>query len=176
MTTRADERTVRGAVDGDPAAQRALVEAFGPRVQALCARLDPDPDDARQAAWERILAALPRFDPRGSGTIAGWIVAVTHRLLVDRHRRRVTRGVVLPLDGLAADVDAADAVADRRQRLERALGTLDPDVRRVVVLHHVYDVPLDEIAAAEGVAVGTVKSRLHRGRARLLARLSEGGP
>ena len=65
---------------------------------------------------------------------------------------------------------AADERIDRRRcqvRLEAALERLPYAHRRVVLLHHLNGVPLADIAAAEGVAVGTIKSRLHRGRARL---------
>ena len=71
-----------------------------------------------------------------------------------------------------------ERLAQSRQltaRLEAALPLLAEEHRRVVVLHHLHGLPLEEIAAAEGVALGTIKSRLHRARARLLAAL-EGSP
>ena len=72
------------------------------------------------------------------------------------------------------DIPAHDGVDERidgqrrAERLEAALARLPVDMRTVIVMHHLNGVPLEDIAAAEGVAVGTVKSRLHRGRARLL--------
>lgn len=155
----------------DPAAQvDALVDAHGPRVFAMCARLAPDPDDCYQEIWEKVIGALGRFDPSGPASIGTWIATVARRHLIDRHRRRVARGQVLPLTGLASPEPAADeaiARAQRHARVEAALARLPEPQRRVVVLHHIHGVPLEQLADEEGVAIGTLKSRLHRGRARL---------
>jgi RNA polymerase sigma-70 factor (ECF subfamily) len=73
---------------------------------------------------------------------------------------------VLPFE----DVPAPEADPDRRldhARLEAALMRLPAEQRRVVVMHHLEDQPVEAIAASEGVAGGTIKSRLHRARARL---------
>ncbi len=166
----AEEIDVPRAAAGDPAARRALVRVHGPLVWSLCRRLDPDPDDAYQEVWEKLLRRLDRFEPSGPASLRTWLATVVHRHLIDRHRRRGTRGDVIPLTVVAADDPAADERlhgARRSALLERALRQLPAPQRRVVVLHHLHELPLDEIAAAEGVAVGTVKSRLHRGRGRL---------
>ncbi|MBX2802341.1 MAG: sigma-70 family RNA polymerase sigma factor [Myxococcales bacterium] len=150
-----------------------LLALHGDRLYGLCARLDPDPGDAYGAVCERLLHALPRFDP-ARGSPRAWAMTVAHRVLVDRHRRRRP---VQPLSGTerAPEQDAAQHVAlrRRRDRLEAALQVLDEAQRRVVVLHHLDGVPLARIAEVEGVAVGTVKSRLHRGRAHLAVLLQE---
>lgn len=135
-------------------------------VAALCRRLDPEPEDAAHEAWEKVLRALPGFDPAGPASLATWIGRVTHRHLVDRHRRRLTRageaseGEELEEHGAAPRGPTLD--------LERALADLPPPWRRVVVMHHVYGYALEEIAEDEGVPLGTVKSRLHRARNRLV--------
>jgi len=141
-------------------------------VYGLCRRLDPDPEDAYQEVWEKVFRALPDFDEAGPASIRTWLAVVTHRHLVDRHRRRGARGQLVALDGHEPDdpSPSAEARVDarrRRDRLEAAVARLPEGQRRVVVLHHLAELPLEEIAAAEGVAVGTVKSRLHRGRGRL---------
>lgn len=155
--------------------------AHGPLVWGLCRRLCPEPEDAYQEVWARVFAGLPRFDPAGPATLRTWIATITHRHLVDRHRRRSARGEVVELGDLAAhtavglgDEDRIDA---RRtaERLEQALSRLPEGHRRVVVLHHLEEVPLGDIASIEGVALGTIKSRLHRARARLLELLSSEG-
>lgn len=169
---------VQRAQRGDHAAWAQLLTREGPRVYALCRRLDHDPDDAYQAIWEKVVRHLDRFDVRGPQPFVSWLMTVAHRHLVDRHRRRRVRGVVVPFaeppegasDPAAPDreVDAARA----RDRLEDAIASLPDAGRRVVVLHHIHGQELSAIAAAEGVAVGTVKSRLHRARARLQELLS----
>jgi RNA polymerase sigma-70 factor (ECF subfamily) len=149
----------------------ALVAELGPLVWSLCRRLDPDPEDAAQEVWEKVLLALHRWDPAGEKPIAAWVTTITHRHLVDRHRRRLVRGpTVEPIDVAAAAPGPERLAASRQaaQRLEAALPLLAAEHRRVIVLHHLHGVGLDEIAAAEEVAIGTIKSRLHRARARLM--------
>ncbi len=154
----------------DPSAN---VERFGPMVWALCRRLDPQPDDAYQEVWEKALRA--HFDPEGSASYSTWLTTITHRHLVDRHRRRQVRANVTDTDEL---VDLAPLAPDAltlhatSTRLEAALSALPEPHRRVVVLHHLHEIPLDEIAAAEGVPVGTIKSRLHRARTALAQGMS----
>jgi RNA polymerase sigma-70 factor (ECF subfamily) len=163
------------AAAGDPAARSALVRAHGPSVWGLCRRLCPEPEDAYQEVWEKVLGALARFDPAGPATIRTWILAVTHRHLVDLHRRRRVRGEVVELPELPF-VPEVDEPLDRRRRMERveaALARLPESHRRVILLHHLHGLPLEELSSHEGVALGTVKSRLHRGRARLAELLEE---
>ena len=174
----AETRTdaVRRAADGDPEARTALVRAHGPLVWALCRRLAADPDDAYQAIWERVLRALPRFDPGGAASIRSWIAVVARRHLTDRHRRRAVRGEVVSIEALPpVDPDAEERVSRRQRqaRLEAALERLPAAQREVVVLHHIHGVALATLAEEEGVALGTIKSRLHRGRARLAQLLEE---
>lgn len=162
------------AARGDRAARAELLERYGPSLWALCRRLADDPEDAYQDAWERVLGVLDRFDPTGPASLKTWLHTVVHRALIDRHRRASARGTVIEL----ADVVSPDpgpegrlAAHRRAQALERALSELSDAHRRVVLMHHVAGQPLEAIAEAEGVALGTVKSRLHRARAELAARL-----
>lgn len=155
---------------GDKAAWETLLERYGPLVYGLCVRMCTDADDAYQTVWERVFANLHRFDPAGRGSLRSWLATITHRHLVDRHRRSRVRGEVVPLSQLppvAPDADERIARRQRQARLEAALQRLPEAQRRVVVLHHLEGVALEAIAVTEGVALGTVKSRLYRGRARL---------
>ncbi len=172
----ADRALVARAV-ADPAARAALVERFGPLVWALCNRLSPTPEDSWQNAWAHLLARLDRYNPERAAP-ATWFTTVVHRLLVDEHRRRGPTAEVLPLtDRPAPERDPGAALDHRRRlvRLEAAIQRLPPDQRRVVVLHHVHGLSLSEIATSEALPTGTIKSRLHRGRAHL-ARLLEAMP
>src|SRR5262245_52043687 len=81
----------------DPVDREGLVSAYGPMVWSLCRRLGPDPEDAYQEVWEKVFGAVDRFDPAGPATLRTWIATVTHRHLVDRHRRRQVRGEVVEL-------------------------------------------------------------------------------
>ncbi len=145
----------------------------GASVWGLCRRLDDDPEDAFQVVFARLAEVIDRFDPDGPASLRTWVVTVAHRVLIDRHRRRRARGEVVELGEVAVESDA-EAALDRRRagaRLDEALTRLSEDQRRVVLMHHLHGVELVDIARTEGVAVGTVKSRLHRARARLLTLL-----
>lgn len=166
---------------GERRGRAALVATLGPTVWALCRRLDPEPEDAYQEAWAHLFRALPRFADDGPASLRTWCVRVVRRRLVDRHRRARVRGIVGHLapeqleehPGRGLDPEARAARSQRQARLEAALQRLPAAQRRVVVLHHLHGVPLAELAVDEGVAEGTVKSRLHRGRARLAGLLEE---
>ncbi len=173
-----EDPMLQRAIAGDRAAREALVREHGPSVRGLCRRLDPEPDDAWQEAWARIFATLHRLDPAHPQGAGGWIRTVTHRLLVDRHRRRRTRGRVLSFpdaDGVSPSGLRVLEARDQVRQLEGALALLPDGWRRVVVLHHVHGVALEAIAQQENIAVGTVKSRLHRARARLVTALRAAG-
>ncbi len=171
---RGEDEDILAAVRGERAAWQRLLRRHGPMVYTLCQRLDPDPDDAYQGVWEKVLCALPRFDVTRETPLSSWILTITHRHLIDRHRRRKVQGEVMLLPDIADHSEGAEGRLDRAQRraaLEAALQCLPLGQRRAVVLHHIEGVALDVLAAREEVAVGTIKSRLHRGRARLAALL-----
>ncbi len=167
------DRVLARAQQGDARARRLLVERHGPRVWGLCTRLaGSEAEDSYQQIWEKVLRALPGFDPLGPASLDTWIGTIARRTLIDRFRRRQVRGEVVELEGLrSGDAGPEGRVAERQRAamLERALQRLAPDQRRVVVLHHLEGVPLATLAGEEGVAIGTIKSRLHRGRGRLAA-------
>ncbi|HMV66939.1 MAG TPA: sigma-70 family RNA polymerase sigma factor [Myxococcota bacterium] len=170
-------RTWLGRAVGDEVSLDAAVRAHGPAVWGVCRRLASSPEDAYQEIWLKVGRALPRFDPSGPASLRTWILRIADRHLIDLHRRERARGVSEPTDELVAADVAADVALDRDRRLaslEAALPLLPVDQRRVVLLHHLHGVSLEELAETEGVAVGTIKSRLHRGRARLRTLLGGG--
>jgi RNA polymerase sigma-70 factor, ECF subfamily len=165
------------ALSGDRLAWEGMLQRYGPLVYDLCRRLDVDPDDAYQEIWEKLIRALPGFDPGRGAKLSTWIATVAHRHLIDRYRRRSVRGEVValgPMPGTMPSVPDRIAQAEQLRSLERAVDALPEMHRRIVVLHHLHDVPVDVLARAEGVPKGTVKSRLHRARVRL-ARAMGGG-
>jgi len=151
-----------------------LVEAHGDLVYGMCRRLAVDPDDCYQEIWLKVMRALPSFDPAGPAPVRGFVATIARRHLVDQHRRQTARArAARAAVTEAAAVDPADRIdaARDRHRLEAALGELPADQQHVVVQHHIHGASLEELAAEQGVALGTIKSRLHRGRARLAERL-----
>lgn len=159
------------AVAGDRAAREEIVRALGPRVLMLCRRLSPSADDSFQAVWERVFRSLHRFDPAGPASLATWVSTLAHRHLVDERRHRGRIGVTVELrevPGRGPSVEEELVSAERRAALEMAMADLPDPMRRLIVAHHLGGVALASIAEDEGLPVGTVKSRLHAARARML--------
>jgi RNA polymerase sigma-70 factor (ECF subfamily) len=158
------------AVTGAKADFDALYQArYGDVVamlHALVGDLGEAQDLAQEAfcrAWQRWRAVSAYEEP------LLWIRRVAMNLATSRWRRlRVARAHLRrerPVDVPALEPDHVALVA--------ALRRLPADQRRAVVLHHVMDLPVAEVAHELQVAVGTVKSWLHRGRAALAAQLAE---
>ncbi len=164
---------LRRAGAGDRPARQRLVQRYAPVVWSSCLRLDPEPEDATQEAWEKVLRGLHRYDPAAGASISTWISVVTHRVLVDRHRRRASSRSLTAPESVASPPTQERAVQRSEQlaEVERAMAQLPRDQRRAVLLFHLRGLSLDQIAEGEGVAVGTVKSRLSRGRTRLATML-----
>jgi len=128
-----------------------------------------------------MLDELVHIDEPGS-----WLCRVMYNLFVDKHRRFVRRRVHLvdeghlPGDGIADlpgdfDPQVDTERAEKFQRLDAALQQLSEEHRVVVLLHDTEGYKLEEIEALTGTPVGTVKSRLHRARARLRQILTDDG-
>lgn len=134
------------------------------RVLTLACGSQADAEEVVQEAFVRLLPRWSRV--RGYADPEAWVRGTAFRLLSNRRRgrraaeRTLTRYV-------AGDHHAGPADADRVD-VSRALATLPAQQRTVVVLHHLLGLPVEQIAAELDVPVGTVKSRLSRGRAALM--------
>jgi RNA polymerase sigma-70 factor (ECF subfamily) len=151
-----------------------VVSAHGDLVYGMCRRLAVDPDDSYQEIWLKVMRALPAFDPAGPAPVRGFVATIARRHLVDQHRRQQARdrtARAAARDPVTVGLEEAVDAARDRVRLEAAIADLPPDQRHVVVQHHIHGASLEELAEEQGVALGTIKSRLHRGRARLAERL-----
>lgn len=162
---------------GDLDAFNALVLAYQGQVYNLCLRMLGSPQAAEDAAQEAFIAAyraVPRF--RG-GRFRAWLLRIAANASYDELRRRRSRPQV-PLDTPAdderpsAELPASDEPPEQRaERLELArylqggLASLPPDQRLAVILRDVQGLAYEEVAEATGASLGTVKSRISRGRA-----------
>ncbi len=97
-----------------------------------------------------------------------WVRTTAYRLAVSRWRRR-KRGDALPRPGPPRAAGAAAAVDESHVALVAALKQLPEAQRQALVLHHIADLPVQQVAAEVGVPEGTIKARLSRGRAALAA-------
>ena len=164
---------------GDLDAFNALVLAYQGQVYNLCLRMLGSPQAAEDAAQEAFIAAyraVPRF--RG-GRFRAWLLRIAANACYDELRRRRSRPQV-PLEAPAdderpsAELPSSDEPLEQRaERLELArclqegLASLPPDQRLAVILRDVQGLAYEEVAEATGASLGTVKSRISRGRAAL---------
>jgi RNA polymerase sigma-70 factor (ECF subfamily) len=171
----ADFELVRRYLDGgDAQAFAALVRRHRPMVRRLLAgllRQEPEElEDAEQEAFLAVARSLPGFRFRSS--LATWIYSVARQRALDllRSSRRRRRGLER-LRRLAPEPppDALEPLLDgeRSERLLRAFQGLPAGDRQLVMMRDVEGFSLEEIAGLIQAPVGTVKSRLHRARARL---------
>jgi RNA polymerase sigma-70 factor, ECF subfamily len=174
-----DQPTLGLAQRGDPAAFRTLVRTHERAVHALLGRMligrKDLVEDLAQETFLRVHRALPGFDPRGSAKLSTWILTIATRLAIDTLRQKRPSGDPAPLEAIAdpSDLEAATANKALEQKLLRAMRELPDEARAVLVLRAFHDLDYPEIAAALGIEIGTVKSRLSRARAALQALIEE---
>ena len=153
-----------------------LLRRHYPRVYAVCRRLAGNDADAADAAQEALIAisrGLKRFDARSSFTT--WSYRVATNACLDELRRRQRRQAEPLPDHLGAGRD--DPVGERistRLDLDAALAGVPEEFRVPVVLRDQAGLSYDEIAEVLSIPPGTVRSRIARGRARLVEMLGEG--
>jgi len=171
-----DPILIRRAKDGDRRALEALCERHAPRVERLAAHLVRNPEDARDAAQESLAKLCVRLKQfRGESQFSTWL----HRLVVNTCKDVLERQRTRACDPLEEDArEAVDAdpertaeLAETRAELGACLAEISPAQAKVVVLKDALEWTFEEIAAAEGMPVGTAKSHAHRGRHALSGKL-----
>ncbi len=164
-----DGPLVRLACQGDREAFRGLVDRHYRRVYHIARRMLGDPQAAEDIVQETFLAAfnhLPGFEARAR--FSTWITTIAmNRCRNHLRSAAVSRSAPLAIDPPAPAGASPEAEATARElgvHLERALASLSPEHREVIVLRDVEGLAYDAIAEALDVEAGTVKSRLHRAR------------
>jgi len=153
------------------------------RVYRLAYRLTGnrhDAEDLTQEVFVRVFRSLHTYTP---GTFEGWLHRITTNLFLDQARRKQRiRFDALPEDadnrlpsgGLTPEAANLDQLFDAD--VEAALASLPADFRAAVVLCDVEGLSYEEIAAVLDLKMGTVRSRIHRGRAMLRKALAHRAP
>lgn len=168
---------VTAAKAGDKAAFTKLVEATTAEMYTLAYRLTGNAEDAQdvvQEAYVRAYKGLKKF--RGDAEFTSWMYRITANC-ANTHLVRSSRHRHDPIDESEEFTDqrpgpeARLTFADERSALNLALQSLSPEMRAVVVLRDVYDLPHEAIAAELGITEGAAKVRLHRARRKLRERL-----
>jgi len=159
-----------------------VVRTHSARVYRLAYRLTGNPHDAEdltQEVFVRVFRSLADYTP---GTFEGWLHRITTNLFLDQVRRKARiRFEALPDDAdrvAGKDPTPAQLVDDRLfdADVQAALDALPPEFRSAVVLCDIEGLSYEEIAATLGIKLGTVRSRIHRGRALLRKALADRAP
>ena len=167
-----------GTVAWTPPSWEEIVREHSGRVFRLAYRLTGnkhDAEDLTQDVFVRVFRSLSSYSP---GTFEGWLHRITTNLFLDQVRRKQR----IRFDGFGEDAD--DRLAGREPNpaqvyddqhfdpdIQKALDELTPDFRAAVVLCDIEGLSYEEIAATLGIKLGTVRSRIHRGRSQLRAAL-----
>jgi len=159
-----DRALAAAAATGDRQALETLLDRHADRVHAICRRIVVNSEDALDATQEALIAitrGIGRFDGRSAFTT--WLYRVATNAALDELRRRSRRPV--PLDAtLDLESPSGEGAVDARLDVDRALAEVPEEFRTAVVLRDLADLDYPEIAAVLGVPLGTVKSRIARGR------------
>ncbi len=172
-----DERDlIARSCAGDLDAFEDLVRAHQDQIYNVAYRLTgnhEDANDAAQEAFVRAFQALPRF--RQDAAFSTWLYRIATNAALDLVRRRPA---VPPVELTADHPGASDPAAEvhRREvhrRVQAAVGHLPAEYRAVVVLRDLQGLAYEEIARVLQIPIGTVRSRLSRGREALRAQLTD---
>jgi RNA polymerase sigma-70 factor (ECF subfamily) len=159
----ADAGLVIRARDGDADAFGQLLTARLSRMLRTARAIVGDDDDAAEVVQDTFISAwrhLPKL--RDADRFDAWL----HRALVNRCRdllRQRRRGREIPLDAARLDERASDDPLGT-DAVERAFGQLAVKDRAILIMHHLHEMPLTELARQLGIPVGTAKSRLWAAR------------
>ena len=180
---RRDEILVARALEGDLAAFNQLVEAYQDLCHALVARLVPDADQASDAVQEAFFSAYRSLRSYRGPSFRGWLTRIAVNAAMDLQRARKRRPVSpypeledeswQPPAGPETDPETIAGAAERGRALAGALAAIAADQRTAIVLYDVEGYDYAEIATLTGVSLGTVKSRIHRGRLALRGLLAD---
>lgn len=178
MNDISEQDLVKAARSGDIDAFETLVRRYEKRIYALTLRMCGNASDAQEAAQEAFLSAwqsLPFF--RGDSSFATWLYRLASNASVDILRReKRQKAVSLDDDDLNLDIPDARLTpheeAERqelREHIETGLRELPDEYRAVLVLRELHQLSYQEISDTLDIDVGTVKSRINRGRKKLCA-------
>ncbi|MGH9032845.1 MAG: RNA polymerase sigma factor [Acidimicrobiia bacterium] len=179
MWSVSDDALLAGLATGDPEAASAFVRRFQRRVFGLALTIVGEARAAEDVAQEAFLRAWRHagaYDAR-RGTVVTWLLTITRNLAIDavRVRRPVTLDpdVILGLDLAGAERLPEELVAlrDDADRLAAALARLPAEQRRALVLAGLMGRTAREVSEAEGIPLGTAKTRIRTGLLRLRAAL-----
>ena len=174
-----DDELVAAAQRGDGAAMDQLLRRHYDRAHAVCRRIaggTRDADDAAQEAMIRVVRNIGTFD--GRSAFGTWVYRIATNTALDELRKRKRRPQLHVVDDEGGPPEQADELSHRtidditdRITIDAALAELPDEFKAAVVMRDVGDLDYAEIAVALDIPVGTVKSRIARGRRMLVEKL-----
>lgn len=173
-----DDALLAGLSTGGADVGLAFVRRFQRQVFGVALAVVGDPalaEDVAQQAFIRAWRAAPAFDPR-RGSVRSWITAITHNLAIDATRVRKATPLdpsdLVRLMGAGPDEPEAWTMQEESASdLRAAIGCLPPEQGRAIVMAGVYGLTAQEVADAEGIPLGTAKTRIRSAMAKLRAAL-----
>jgi RNA polymerase sigma-70 factor (ECF subfamily) len=164
-----DDLLIQRAKRGDSVATDTLLRMHYDSVRTVCHRIvvnKADAEDATQHALISIVRALPGFD--GRAKFSTWVYRIATNAALDEVRRIRRRPTPTDIDAtFVLPVADGTGAVEAQMDVAQALALLPEEYRTTLVLRHVTDLDYEEIAEIQGVPVGTVRSRLARGRTQL---------
>jgi RNA polymerase sigma-70 factor (ECF subfamily) len=186
-TATSDEQMVERALSGDPEAFGEIVQRWERRIFALAFGMLGREEDARDATQETFLAAFRNLRGfRGEARVSSWLHRIAVNQCITRQRRAKVRSETALEDeaeknaavfALPADVSPSRAAEhhERSVAVRRAVCSLPPDLRQVVVMKEFEELTFQEISDVLDVPLSTVKSRLYTALRQLELRLQKFG-
>jgi RNA polymerase sigma-70 factor (ECF subfamily) len=180
---RRDLALVERAAAGDLASFNDLVALHQDHLWALVVRMVPDPDQAHDAVQEAFFSAWRNLRSFRGGSVRSWLSRIAINAAMDTQRYRKRRPAQpypeledeawQPPAGPEADPELRAMTVERSRILALAMAAITDDQRTAIILFDVEGYDYAEIAAMTGVSLGTVKSRIHRGRLALRGLLED---
>jgi RNA polymerase sigma-70 factor (ECF subfamily) len=174
---------IERARSGELDAFNDLVTLYQDQLFALIVRMVPDRDQAADAVQEAFFSAFRNLHAFRGGSVKSWLNRICVNAAMDTQRARKRRPVQpypelddeswQPPAGEDADPERIAVDAERRRLLGEAMSHITDDQRAAIVLYDVEGYDYAEIADMTGVSLGTVKSRIHRGRIALRTQLED---
>ena len=171
------------AREGDLNAFNDLVVCYQDMLFALVVRMVPDRDQASDAVQEAFFSAYRNLAGFRGGSVKSWLNRICVNAAMDQQRARKRRPVQpypeledeswQPPAGAEADPERIAVHAERSRAIAAALARITDDQRTAIVLYDIEGYDYGEIAEMTSVSLGTVKSRIHRGRLALRDILAE---
>lgn len=173
-----EARVVQEALDGSQRAYTLLLNSHRGAVYNLIRRMIGDEEEALDLSQQTFIKAFRSLESFNlSFSFRSWILTIASRVAIDSLRRRRVETVSIEQTGeIVARTPTPEVVLERKERresIERAVGSLPPEYRVAILLRHKEGLSYEEMARVLDLPMGTVKSRVHRGR-EMLRKLLEG--